>query len=103
MQHSVAMLSYKLDFAGNPTYATQHLTALLPYKLLYAAHLAEHGFLSEAAQYCGAVQQGLGAVPKLPQGLAVCRSFTQDLLDRIQTHAAVTLCLDFLQLTLCIQ
>ena len=75
--------------AGNSTYTVQHLMALLPYKLLYAAHLAEHGLLSEAAQYCGAVQQALAAVPKLPVGLAVCRSLTQDLLDRIQTYAAV--------------
>ena len=65
------------------------MTALLPYKLLYAARLAEHGFISEAAQYCGVIQQGLAGVPKLPPGLAVCRSFTQDLFDRLQTYAAV--------------
>ena len=63
---------------------------LLPYKLLYAAQLAEHGLISEAAQYCGAIQQALGAVPKLPPGLAVCRAFTQDLLERLHTYAAVS-------------
>lgn len=62
---------------------------LLPYKFLYAAQLAEHGLISEAAQYCGAIQQALGAVQKVPPGLAVCRSFTQDLLERLQTYAAV--------------
>lgn len=64
---------------------------LLPYKFLYAAQLAEHGLISEAAQYCGAIQQALGAVPKLPAGLAVCRAFTQDLLERLQTYAAVSI------------
>ena len=76
--------------AGNSSYTLQHGLMLLPYKFLYAAQLAEHGLISEAAQYCGAVQQALGAVPKLPSGLAVCRAFTQDLLERLQTYAAVS-------------
>ncbi|KAL0026968.1 hypothetical protein WJX79_003842 [Trebouxia sp. C0005] len=73
---------------GNSSYTLQHGLMLLPYKFLYAAQLAEHGLISEAAQYCGAIQQALGAVPKLPPGLAVCRAFTQDLLERLQTYAA---------------
>ncbi|DBA94995.1 TPA: hypothetical protein ACH3X1_002518 [Trebouxia sp. C0004] len=73
---------------GNSSYTLQHGLMLLPYKFLYAAQLAEHGLISEAAQYCGAIQQALGAVPKLPPGLAVCRAFTQDLLERLHTYAA---------------
>ncbi len=76
--------------AGNSSYTLQHGLMLLPYKFLYAAQLAEHGLISEAAQYCGAIQQALGAVPKLPPGLVVCRAFTQDLLERLQTYAAVS-------------
>ena len=77
--------------AGNPNYTLQHGLLLLPYKFLYAAHLAEHGLVPEAAQYCGAIQQALGALPKLPPALAVCKAFTQELLDRLQTYAAVSL------------
>lgn len=62
----------------------------LPYKLQYAAHLAEHGLISEAAQYCGAIQQAMGAVPKLPPGLSVCQTLTKDLLDRLHSYAAVS-------------
>ena len=75
--------------AGNSRYTLEHGLMLLPYKFLYAAQLAEHGLISEAAQYCGAIQQALGAVPKLPPGLAVCRAFTLALLERLQTYAAV--------------
>ena len=82
---------------GNSSYTLQHGLLLLPYKLLYAARLAEHGLLSEAAQYCGAIQQALGALPKLPPALAVCKAFTQALLERLQTYAAVG-CLDYLLL-----
>ena len=76
--------------AGNSNYTLQHGLLLLPYKFLYAAQLAEHGLVSEAAQYCGAIQQALGALSKLPPALAVCKAFTQELLDRLQTYAAVS-------------
>ena len=76
--------------AGNSSYTLQYGLMLLPYKFLYAAQLAEHGLISEAAQYCGAVQQAMGAVPKLPPGLLVCQTFTKDLLDRLQSYAAVS-------------
>ena len=75
---------------GNSSYTLQHALTLLPYKLLYAARLAEHGLISEAAQYCGAIQQAMGAIPKLPPGLSVCMTFTKDLLDRLQSYAAVS-------------
>lgn len=75
--------------AGNSSYTLHHALTRLPYKLLYAAHLAQHGLISEAAQYCGAIQQAMGALPKLPPGLSVCQTFTKDLLDRLQSYAAV--------------
>ena len=75
---------------GNSSHTLQHALTLLPYKLLYASQLAEHGLISEAAQYCGAIQQAMGAVPKLPPGLSVCNTFTKDLLDRLQSYAAVS-------------
>ena len=76
--------------AGNSSYTLQHAVTRLPYKLLYAAQLAQHGLISEAAQYCGAIQQALGALPKLPPGLSVCQTFTKDLLDRLHSYAAVS-------------
>lgn len=75
---------------GNSSYTLQHALTLLPYKLLYAVQLAQHGLISESAQYCGAIQQAMGAVPKLPPGLSVCNTFTKDLLDRLQSYAAVS-------------
>ena len=76
---------------GNSSYTLQHASTLLPYKLLYAVQLAQHGLISESAQYCGAIQQAMGAVAKLPPGLSVCNTFTKDLLDRLQSYAAVSL------------
>ena len=78
---------------GNSSYTLQHALTLLPYKLLYASQLAEHGLISEATQYCGVIQQAIGAVPKLPPGLSVCNTFTKDLLDRLQSYAAVSVLL----------
>lgn len=86
---------------GNSSYTLQHALTLLPYKLLYASQLAEHGLISEAAQYCGAIQQAMGAVPKLPPGLSVCNTFTKDLLDRLQSYAAVSFLLMQMCLTSC--
>ena len=77
--------------AGNTSYTLQYGLMLLPYKFPYAAQLAEHGLVSEAAQYCGGIQQALGALPKLPPGLLVCQTLTKDLLDRLQTYAAVSI------------
>lgn len=81
---------YLVVHAGNFSYTLQYGLMLLPYKFLYAARLAEHGLISEAAQYCGAVQQAMGAVPKLPSGLLVCQTLSKDLLDRLQSYAAVS-------------
>ena len=87
---ALCLTSILPDVVGNSSYTLQHALTLLPYKLLYASQLAEHGLISEAAQYCGVIQQAMGAVPKLPPGLSVCNTFTKDLLDRLQSYAAVS-------------
>ncbi|KAK9817295.1 hypothetical protein WJX72_012309 [[Myrmecia] bisecta] len=73
--------------SGSPAYGT-HTISLLPYKVLYAARLAEYGLISEAVQYCTVVQSVLAAIGKLPAGLLVCRALVNDLSERLNVHAA---------------
>jgi hypothetical protein len=63
---------------------------LLPYKLVYAARLAEYGLVAPALHYVGVVQTTLGSLgAKLPPGLLVCRSMAAELEHRLRTHATV--------------
>lgn len=63
---------------------------LLPYKLLHAHALAEHGHLAQALQYLGTLRAGLGALgAKMPAALLVCSGMAADLEQRLRAHAAV--------------
>lgn len=64
---------------------------LLPYKLLYAAQLAEYGLVGAALQYIAVVQTTLNSLgAKLPAGLLVCRTVAAELEQRLRTHATVS-------------
>lgn len=63
---------------------------MLPYKVLYAAQLAEAGLVAPAVHYAGLVQAALAALgAKVPPGLLVCRAMVAELEERLRTHAAV--------------
>ena len=73
---------------GNPANAPQ-LAAILPYKLVLASRLAEYGLIEAASQHCIAVTAALNTLGKLPGGLLVTRSLTNELQTRLQVHASV--------------
>lgn len=74
--------------AGNP-----HYLALpwLPYRLVYAYHLAEAGHVSQATAYCTRLVAIFEKIPKPPPGMMVAKSLTADLATRLTMHAQVSL------------
>ena len=63
---------------------------LLPYKVVYAARLAEAGLIAPAVHYVGLVQAALTSLgAKVPPGLLVCRAMVAELEERLRTHALV--------------
>lgn len=65
---------------------------MLPYRLVLANLLAEHGLVEAAAQQAAAVTNALNALGgKLPGGLLIARNEANDLCLRLQRHAQVTL------------
>lgn len=76
--------------AGNAAFAQQALP-WLPYRLLYAFHLAEHGHINAASAYAARAVAALAALQRPPPGLLVARALAADLAQRLQVHAAVRL------------
>ncbi len=63
---------------------------MLPYRLVLASHLAEHGLVEAAAQQASAVTAALNALGgKLPGGLLRTRMQANELCLRLQRHAQV--------------
>lgn len=63
---------------------------MLPYKVVYAARLAEAGLIAPALHYVGLVQAALASFgAKIPPGLLVCRAMVAELEERLRTHATV--------------
>ncbi len=63
---------------------------MLPYKVVYAARLAEAGLIAPAVHYVGLVQAALASFgAKVPPGLLVCRAMVAELEERLRTHASV--------------
>lgn len=72
---------------------------MLPYKVVYAARLAEAGLIAPAVHYVGLVQAALASFgAKVPPGLLVCRAMVAELEERLRTHASVCSCLGTISL-----
>ncbi|KAK9806007.1 hypothetical protein WJX73_003988 [Symbiochloris irregularis] len=72
---------------GNAAFAQQAL-AWLPYRLVYAQHLAEHGHVNAASGYAAKLVASLASIQRPPPGLLVARAMSADLSQRLQAHAA---------------
>lgn len=65
---------------------------MLPYRLVLASQLAEHGLVEAASQQASAVTAALNALGgKLPGGLLRTRMQANELCLRLQKHAQVLL------------
>ncbi|KAK9828037.1 hypothetical protein WJX81_004015 [Elliptochloris bilobata] len=62
--------------------------ALLPWKLVYAARLAEAGHPGRAAHYVASVQAALAGAGRLPGRLLIARALAGELEERIARHCA---------------
>ncbi|CAL8467566.1 g7104 [Coccomyxa elongata] len=77
----------KLPGAAQPAALT---LPMLPYKVVYAARLAEAGLIAPALHYVGLVQAALSSFgAKIPPGLLVCRAMVTELEERLRTHATM--------------
>lgn len=63
----------------------QPVLALLPFKVVYAARLAEMGMINDALLYCQAVE---GVLKNAKVNMAICSQQLAILKERLQTHAA---------------
>ena len=73
---------------GNAVFAQQALP-WLPYRLLYAVHLAEHGHINTASSYAAHLVHTLSGLQRPPPNLMVARSLASDLSQRLHMHASV--------------
>ena len=68
----------------------QAALVMLPYRLVLASYLAEHGLVEAASQQASAVTAALNALGgKLPGGLLRTRMQANELVLRLQKHAQV--------------
>ena len=78
-----------LHIAGHVS-TPQAAAVMLPYRLVLASLLAEHGLIEAASQQAAAVTSALNALGgKLPGGLLLSRMQANELCLRLQKHAQV--------------
>lgn len=78
-------------FPAGHVSSPQAAAVMLPYRLVLASLLAEHGLVEAAAQQAAAVTGALNALgSKLPAGLLLSRNQSNELCLRLQRHAQVS-------------